>query len=786
MVRYFTMLFLLLAYGYPGYAQDGQAVLKGRISSGGQGIPFAAVYTADRSTGTTADRGGHYRMLLSPDSYTLVVQAQGYRQVTVNIELVAGESKTLDFELLEDFLDLEGVVISATRSRVEKRSAPVVVSTIRPDLLTATQSLNLAEGLNYSPGVRLETNCQNCGFTQVRLNGLEGGYTQILVNSRPLFTSLLGVYGLEQIPANTIERVEVVRSGGSALYGSNAIAGTVNIITSDPILNTWEIQSNLGIINGTTLDRQVGVNANVVADDLRSGTTFYGNYRNRDDYDANGDGFTELVTLRNETIGAKSFYKPTDRSRIGANFNAIQEYRRGGDRLELAPQFTDITEEIEHDTFLGGLDFQSDNADYTRSWELYVSGVYTARNSYYGGLGGARTAQDSTLANNAFGNTEDFSWVGGARHTLELGKDVLTLGGEFTRNRTEDRIPGYNRLIDQKVSTAATYVQYEWKPSDRFTALIGGRLDRIDVDGRYVLGDLDRSIQNVSTAFSPRITLNWKWDEHWRYRVGYARGFRAPQAFNEDIHISSVGGEPQFVIISEGLAPEFSDAFTTSLNYSISKGLLQFDALVEGFYTQLRDPFTLVNTGILLDNGSILEEVQNGVGARVFGTNFELGLSPNAQWQLQLGGTIQAADYKEPQLLFESTGNPAEPDIAVDEFVRIPNWYGYMSASWSPSESFGLDVSGSFTGPMTVPRVISDTGFLELNRSPVFADINIRLETHMDISEDFMVTLFGGVKNVFNSFQRDFEVGPERDSDYVYGPALPRSVFLGLKFGRLH
>jgi len=580
--------------------------------------------------------------------------------------------------------------------------------------------------------------------------------------------------------------VEVVRSGGSALYGSNAIAGTVNIITRDPILNTWEIQSNLGIINGTTLDRQVGVNANVVADDLRSGTTFYGNYRNRDDYDANGDGFTELVTLRNETIGAKSFYKPTDRSRIGANFNAIQEYRRGGDRLELAPQFTDITEEIEHDTFLGGLDFQSDNADYSRSWELYVSGVYTARNSYYGGLGGARTAQDSTLANNAFGNTEDFSWVGGARHTLELGKDVITPGGEFTRNRTEDRIPGYNRLIDQKVSTAATYVQYEWKPSDQFTALIGGRLDRIDVDGRYVLGDMDRSIQHVSTAFSPRITLNWKWDEHWRYRVGYARGFRAPQAFNEDIHISSVGGEPQFVIISEGLAPEFSDAFTTSLNYSISKGLLQFDALVEGFYTQLRDPFTLVNTGILLDNGSILEEVQNGVGAQVFGTNFELGLSPNAQWQLQLGGTIQAADYKQSQLLFESTGNPAEPDIAVDEFVRIPNWYGYMSASWAPSESFGLDVSGSFTGPMTVPRVISDTGFLELNRSPVFADINIRLETHMDFSEDFMVTLFGGVKNVFNSFQRDFEVGPERDSDYVYGPALPRSVFLGLKFGRLH
>ena len=82
--------------------------------------------------------------------------------------------------------------------------------------------------------------------------------------------------------------------------------------------------------------------------------------------------------------------------------------------------------------------------------------------------------------------------------------------------------------------------------------------------------------------------------------------------------------------------------------------------------------------------------------------------------------------------------------------------------------------------------VISDTGFLQLNEVDPFFDLNIKLETHFDLSESFMVTLSGGVTNLFNSYQDDFDTGPMRDSDYVYGPALPRSFFLGLKFGKLH
>ncbi|UOY07570.1 TonB-dependent receptor [Muricauda sp. SCSIO 64092] len=769
------------------FSQNDQATISGQVTSNNEPVPFATVFVKNGTNGTTSNADGYYELKVNPGALSLQVSSQGYRKTGTTITVSANESVTLNFEIIEDVLGLDEVVISATRNRVERRSAPVVVSTLKPRLLTATQSISLADGLNFAPGVRVETNCQNCGFTQVRLNGLDGAYTQILLNSRPIFTSLLGVYGLEQIPTNIIERVEVVRSGGSALYGSNAIAGTVNVITKDPVLNTWEIGSNLALIDGEQPDRLLTFNASIVADDLKSGITMFGTYRNREAYDANDDGFTEIVELRNNTVGAKAFLRPTDRSRISVNLNAIREYRRGGDRLNLAPQFTDITEELDHDTFIGGADYELTSKDNTGKFQVYTSASYTNRDSFYGGLGGGRTEQDSVLANNAFGSTRDLAWVNGLQYTRTFqNKDVLTVGTEFNHANTEDIIPGYNRLIDQSVNSLAAFAQYEWKPTEKFTALIGTRLDNVRVDGDYTIGGIDRGVDINQTAFSPRLTLSYQFTEELKLRGGYARGFRAPQAFNEDLHISSVGGEPQFVILSNDLDTEYSNAYTSSLNYSKNVGLLQMDFLIEGFYTTLENPFTLVSTGAVLENGSILEEVRNGEGAQVYGSNFEFGVSPNPKWQFQLGGTLQKAEFDEPQILFESDGTPGESDIIIEEFVRVPNLYGYLNSTWIPNETFNIDLTGTYTGSMTVPLVISDTGFLQLNEVDTFFDLNIKLESHIDFNENFMTTFFAGVRNIFNSFQDDFDVGPMRDSDYIYGPAAPRTFFFGVKFGKLH
>lgn len=230
------------------------------------------------------------------------------------------------------------------------------------------------------------------------------------------------------------------------------------------------------------------------------------------------------------------------------------------------------------------------------------------------------------------------------------------------------------------------------------------------------------------------------------------------------------------MILSDDLETEYSNAYTASFNYSKSINKLQTDFLLEGFYTELKDPFTTVSTGASLPNGSILKEVRNGSGAYVTGTNFEIGVSPSSDLTFQVGGTFQQSIYKEDQILYEADpASTTEEDIIITEFVRNPDFYGYLNINTSPFEDFSLDLTGTYTGEMTIPKVINANGFLELRESPSFWDMNLKLGQHIDITENFHVNLSTGVQNVFNAYQDDFDSGPTRDSDYIYGPSRPRT-----------
>lgn len=766
-------------------AQNELATISGTVTTKTKPIPFADIYVMNSTVGTSTDIDGKFTLNV-PSEKTIVIVAKllGFRSMTKQISIEAGTSMELNFSLVEDVLGLEKVVVSATRNRINKKETPVIVNVLGPKLFKATQSISLADGLNYQPGVRVETNCQNCGFIQVRLNGLEGQYTQILVNSRPVFSALNGVYGLEQIPVNIIDRVEVVRSGGSALFGSNAIAGTINIITKEPVNDSWEISTNFGITDGTALDRNINLNTSLVSEDLRSGITVYGIFRDREAYDANDDGFSEIPKLNNNSLGVKAFLRPNDNSRIGVDFTGIREYRRGGDRIDIAPQFTDISEELDHNTVFTGIDYELFDNVRKNSGTAYVTLQHTDRDSYYGGLGGGRSATDSIAANNAFGKTTDIALVAGTKYTHIFKRDVITIGLEYQLNNTDDAIPGYNRVIDQKVNNLGLYTQYEWKPTNKFTTLLGARLDHVNVDGFYAIQDIVR-LSNVSEiVLNPRLTILYNINEELQFRGGYARGFRAPQAFNEDLHISSVSGEQRFVILSDNLESEFSNAFTASFNYIKDLNKTQINLLAEGFYTTLENPFTIVSTGASLPNGSILEESRNGSGASVAGANFELSVSPNSDFLFQVGATVQRSIFNEKQVLFETDGSiPGEKDVILDEFVRAPRVYGFLNANWTASEALKFDFTGSYTGRMIAPKVVSDSGFINLIDTESFLDITTKITYNFDLIENVNIELNGGVQNLLNSYQNNFDSGPLRDSDFIYGPNRPRTFFFGLEFG---
>ena len=267
-------------------------------------LPYISVVLKGTTIGVMTDASGHYFLKNLPEGdFFLETSSVGYKTERRKVSLRRGTTLEIDFEIEEDAVVLDGVVVSANRSETTRQLAPTLVNVLNIKTFENTNSNSLAQGLNFQPGVRVENDCQNCGFQQVRINGLDGPYTQILMDSRPIFSALSGVYGLEQIPANMIERVEVMRGGGSALFGASAIAGTINIITKEPLRNSGSIAHSITSIGGSgDFDNSTSLNASLVTDNNKAGIYIFGQNRQRSGYDHDNDGFTELPELKAQTL----------------------------------------------------------------------------------------------------------------------------------------------------------------------------------------------------------------------------------------------------------------------------------------------------------------------------------------------------------------------------------------------------------------------------------------------------------------------------------------------------
>jgi len=445
----------------------------GHVTSNEAHIPMVTISIEGTTIGTTTDNTGHYELVNLPvGTFTIKVQSIGFKSQTREVVTKAGTSLEINFDIEEDAISLDQIVVSSNRNEVSRREATTIVNTVSPKVFDATNSVCLAEGMSFQPGLRVETNCQNCGFQQVRINGLDGPYSQILIDSRAIFSALSGVYGIEQIPANMIERVETVRGGGSALFGSNAIAGTINIITKEPNYNSFELASNTSIINKNAIDQTMNMNTSFVTDDSKAGIVMFGSMRHRDYYDANDDGFSELSLLESSTFGFRSFFKPTMYSKISFEYYHLNEFRRGGNKFEFQPHETDITEQTEHNINSGGLTYTLFSKNHTSKFSVYTSAQQTIRNSYYG------VAQDV----NAYGHTHDLAFVAGGQFNCNFTKllfapSTLTTGLEYQLNNLHDKMPGYGRDLLQDIGIMGYFVQNEWK-THKINFLIGARADK--------------------------------------------------------------------------------------------------------------------------------------------------------------------------------------------------------------------------------------------------------------------------------------------------------------------
>lgn len=751
-----ALLLLLLLLASTAFAQTG--AITGKVSVNERPVPYAAVMLANTKYGTSTDLEGKYRLENIPvGTYDLVVSAIGYRQVQRAVQISDGAPVTLDIILQQADATLNEVVVTGTRTERRRLESPVAVNVLDSRTFNLTQSNTLAEGLCFQPGLRMETDCQTCNYTQLRMNGLGGSYSQILVNSRPIFTSLMSLYGLEQIPANMIDRVEVVRGGGSVLYGSSAIAGTVNIITKEPKESTYTLSSNSSLIDGSSWDHFLNANVNAVNEEQNAGVSFFASHRDREAYDANGDGFSELSQLKNNSFGFNAFLKPTERDQVNVNGWSIYEERKGGNKLAKPADQADQAEYRLHNILVGGFNWDRRLSDRS-SFSVYGSGQNTKRTHYTG-----------IEQSDGWGETKSNTLQGGLQFNYTSpdfmgGSNTFTTGIEHQYDNTFDEIEAYNYRIDQENNLTGLYLQSDWEVSPVLTILSGVRANRHNRVRHIIL--------------TPRLSALYKIGSTTQLRASYARGFKAPQAFETDLHIAFAGGGISLIQLDPELREETSNAFNASLDFNKPSEHMIYGFTVDAFYTRLQNAFILEEIGTdELGNQQLLR--RNGSHSTVKGITLEGRLNYDQKFQLETGLTLQRSTFDAPVAWSSELEG-------TRDYLRTPDVYGYYVLTLLPQSRFTTSFSGVLTGPMQVPHFGGASGVVEdeLYTSPTFFENNLKMAyrfTLKSIKQDLQLS--AGVQNMFNAYQKDFDTGPYRDSNYVYGPSRPRTIYFGLKFG---
>lgn len=710
----------------------------------GKAIPQAIVVVEQIGSSTTTDGEGTYCLAgLSTGIYHLLATGEGYQLLHSHPVVVDGRPATVDLVLMPSFR--AEVVVTGTRTERRLDEVPVRTEVVRRESIAQSEARTLADAVEFTPGVRVENNCQNCNFAQIRLLGLEGAYTQLLVDSEPIISSMAQVYGIEHIPARMIERIEVVKGGGSAIYGAGSVGGVVNVIPRLPVRSGGELEYRTELVDGESTNSLTG-SLDWVSPDKALFVSGFGQVDSVNPVDIDGDGFTELGLRKMSSYGVRagSFLLGGD-ARLSVDYAHVQENRRGGNNLDLPEFLADVAEStrtIRDVVSASWLHTIGPKLDYRFS----LSYADSERDSYYG----------SGMDPNAYGRTDNPLLVAGSQLNLRRGNHLISAGLQYSRDKLTDVQPAYDRYVADTYSNFGLFIQDDWTPGRGWELVYGLRVDDFS--------ELENPV------VSPRLAVKLAARPDLTCRLSVASGFRGPQVFDEDLHITQVGGEGQVIRNAPDLQEERS--LSTSLGLEWTPMLWGGMGLLEAnlFNTRLRDIFLVIE-----DDDPATSQVEltrtNFGSAAVRGIEISMGWAHGDRLQLQLGFVAQQATRDTPDPDFEST-----------RFFRTPDRYGVASVAWKAPLDLELWVAAKYTGSMKVPHY---AGFIpedRLETSPSFFTLDARVAREIPLASEptTRLRLAVGGRNLTNAYQKDLDQGPDRDAGYVYGPRSPRSFYLSL------
>ncbi len=599
---------------------------------------------------------------------------------------------------------LDEVVVTSSRKDIKKSDSPIPTEIISPKLFQKNPTPTLFDAIGMVNGVRPQINCNVCNTGDIHINGMEGPYTTVLIDGMPIVSGLSTVYGLSGIPNSLIDRVEIVKGPASALYSSEAMGGTINIITKNPvrapIFSTDIFSTSWGELNtdistkfkiGNTVTSLLGINY------------FY--YENP--LDNNHDGFTDLALQNRISIFNKWNFRRKENRAASLGIRWVNEDRWGGQ-----------------------MDW---NKKYRGSDEIYGESIYTKRAELIGIY--QLPFKENIYTQFSYNWHDQNSWYGNTPYmaTQQVGfiqtywdKEIknhhLLLGGAFRYTYYDDDTPATasadgKRNQPSKMPLPGAFIQDDWFINEKHNLLAGYRYDYDKYHG---------------SIHSPRIAYKFSPNRNNILRTSFGTGYRVVNLFTED-HMALTGARE--VVIENSLDPEKS--YNVNLNYEMRISSESFFASfdITGFYSYFTNKivgdFDTDPTKIIYDN--------------LDGHAVSQGISLNTNWSFSFplkilaGVTFMGVYTKEKN----ETGQ-----YIKTQQLHAPKWSGTFAISYNFPKRVTLDLSGEWNGPMRLPIEPHD---YRSEYSPWFCTANIQVTKRFDNG----IEVYAGIKNLFNFIPKD-------------------------------
>lgn len=642
MIRYLMIVFLCLVRT-SAWCQERTNI---HITDGKTGKPleFVLVTSAGNWLATT-DSAGAARLTLSAGTHRLLFVLTGYEKLDTLISVPV--ALPLRIALTQAEAELEEVtIVASTRTEQAIENSPLKVEVLGLEELGEEASIkpgNIASILGDVSGVQIQQSSATSGNSNVRIQGLDGRYTQILRDGMPLYDGFSGGFGILTVPPLDLQQVELIKGSASTLYGGGAIGGLINLISKRPKME----QELDALVNYSTLT-EFNTNVYAAKRNKRLGYTLFAGYTRQGAVDVNKDGFSDVPDAQSIILHPRLFCYPTDKTMISAGYSGAFDDRKGGDMLVLNGKPDATHRFYEKNTS------QRHTAEFIAEHTLKSSVKLTLK-------GNASNFIRETSSNTSTVNGEQLSYYSEISAYLPMRHHSLVAGVNVVGDNYTTTVPASALLKTYGNATVGAFAQHSLQLQEKTTIETGLRLDRHNRYGSFML---------------PRIAVFHRFSEHWASRAGFGMGYKTPNPLAPQNREYSV---LDMLPLTDSVRPERSYGYNAEVNYKKDLGEHRSLFINQAFFlTRLTGPivFEYDPLGRIRLVNSTYAIVSQG-----FDSYVKLALTG---WELYLGYTITDARSTYP---------------VANNFLRLtPRNRGAFVVAHEIGKQWRIGLEGSYTG----------------------------------------------------------------------------------------